>query len=246
MASKELAPAGDFGNTLVTQYSPEESMAIIRESGGDFRMWDFPRAHAPAQGTSFMFKNTPVEPEDDKVIRGVIVGWITTRAYYQQEYGKGDTTAPDCYAPNGTFGVGTPGGECAKCPLGQWDGENRPKCGTSNLILLLRENSIVPVVVQVSRGSLAAFRKYRMGMIDFGGFMYRNVTEVRLEKARARGGTEFAQMVFVSGGPVNADAAGAMKAYGEALTLSVQNDMYTLGNRAVAVSDESNPNDLFV
>jgi hypothetical protein len=38
---------------------------------------------------------------------------------------------PECQAPTGTFGIGNPGGECARCPLSKW-GPRDPATGKSS------------------------------------------------------------------------------------------------------------------
>lgn len=47
-----------------------------------------------------------------------------------REYKPDPKSAPACQAPTGTWGIGSPGGDCSKCPLSKW-GERNPSTGKS-------------------------------------------------------------------------------------------------------------------
>lgn len=48
-----------------------------------------------------------------------------------REYKADPKAAPTCHAPTGTFGIGTPGGDCSQCPLSKW-GDRNPATGKSS------------------------------------------------------------------------------------------------------------------
>lgn len=85
-------------------------------------------------------------------LRGKVVGVRRTRALWHRD---GGTATVVCRSPDGVTGVGSPGGDCADCPMAQWT-DAPPACTLSYEYLLLLAESGAPVVVQMSTRSAGA------------------------------------------------------------------------------------------
>lgn len=140
-----------------------------------------------------------------KELVGIIVGWRDVRLYWRTPYaerGK-QKTPPDCASQDGFFGVGDPGGECASCPLAKYGsdpkGGRAQACKQVRQLLLLREQHVLPEVVNIPPTSHKAAQKYflRLGMmqIPYWGL----VSHLRLDRTQNLDGVDFARVNFIAG-----------------------------------------------
>ena len=60
----------------------------------------------------------PDFPDSEKEIIGVIVDHYPLNSFWTEKY-NGQNVAPNCYSTDNRIGIGTPCGECAKCPSQQ-------------------------------------------------------------------------------------------------------------------------------
>jgi len=158
-------------------------------------------------------------------VEGIIIHWVATRAFYTSNYGEGDGDgAPDCFSPDSITGFGNPGGECKTCPMNEWGSAsqgNGKACKERRMIYILRENSLVPMVVQAPSASLKAFRTYVLAMLDRGGAKFGHTTRFGLRAARA-GNRTYSQITFGRGRKLSNEQAQLVRAYAEMVIPAIE------------------------
>lgn len=130
-------------------------------------------------------------PTATEEIDGVIIDVRRTRAWYKVPYEQsGGGTAPDCFSIDMVKGIGTfQDQDCATCPMNQWGSSPRGSgkgklCGERIRLFLLRQDSLLPMVIGVPPTSLDPVEQYLIGILDKGIFQYwRALTRLTLEEA---------------------------------------------------------------
>ena len=156
----------------------------------------FERIKIPAGGST-IFEipgDDPDEPETVKEFSAVILYHHPVHAYYQEEY-TGGANPPDCGSYDGVMGVGSPGGECSKCPYNAFgSGKNGSKaCKNRRRIYLLREGEIFPMILSLPTGSLKDFSRYLMRVLSKYNKSNAVVTKFTLKKAANNSGIAYSQ-----------------------------------------------------
>jgi hypothetical protein len=159
----------------------------------------FERIKIPAGGTT-VFEipgENPDSPETVKEFSAVILHHHPLNAYYTNKY-TGGSNPPDCGSFDGVTGIGSPGGECAKCPYNRFgSGENGAKaCKNRRRIYLLREGEIFPLILSLPTGSLKDFTRYIMRLLTKGKKSNAVVTRFALKKAANNNGIAYSQAQF--------------------------------------------------
>jgi len=159
----------------------------------------FERIRIPAGGST-MFElpsEDPSNPEMAKEFKAVILYHHPIHAYYTDAY-QGGSNPPDCGSMDGKVGIGTPGGECARCPLNRFgSGSNNSKaCKNRRRLYLLREGDVFPVILSLPTGSLKDFSRYVMMVLNKGCKTNGVVTRFTLKKATNSSGIQFSQAQF--------------------------------------------------
>ncbi len=129
-------------------------------------------------------------------IEGVVVSARDTRVYYKSK--DAGNVPPDCSSIDGVHGKGDPGGECAACPLAQWDsGENGAQaCKQVKQLFMLRGASMLPEVVSLPPTSLKAIRQFFLKLATQGIQYYHCILRVELEKAQNAQGKVYGKAVL--------------------------------------------------
>jgi len=148
MPSTNIATS-DAGAYLALNHSTDEIQAIVADNlaGQQIGEFDLPRVAIPAGGGTRWEVPGPGGSEALDEISGILVFVKQTRAYWKNDDVTGDP--PDCSSPDGRIGHGSPGGECATCPMAQFgsDGKRGQACKQQAVWFLLREDSFLPLVV---------------------------------------------------------------------------------------------------
>ena len=125
----------------------------------------FDRVTIPsAGGTTFELPGEmPGETDAVKEFTGVILYHHPLFSFYHERF-TGGNNAPDCGSYDGVTGIGTPGGDCASCPLNQFgSGENGGKaCKNKRRIYILREGELIPLLLTLPTGSMTIIYIYQM------------------------------------------------------------------------------------
>jgi hypothetical protein len=137
------------------------------------------------------------EPETVSEVEGIITFHKFTRAYWPDEYGKGDE-APVCRSDDGETGIGVPGGNCETCPLARFtedeDGESvRPACRYAKQVFMRRPGEMLPILFTATPVNVDNAERYFTRLSSKGLKFNHVVTKMSLEKARSRSGYDYAK-----------------------------------------------------
>ena len=138
----------------------------------------------------------PGEMDSVKEFTGVILYHHPMSFYYTEAY-SGQKTQPTCCTYDGITGVGTPGGDCKKCPLNQYEsGANGGKaCRNKRRVYLIREGELIPVLLTLPTGSLKIFANYVKRLLAKGKKPSGVVTRFSIAKAQGNG-PAYSQLQF--------------------------------------------------
>ena len=177
-------------------------IAAMRENmdGETITPFDLARIKMPTGGGTAWSVPTRREPDGEmqKTIEGIIVHSQKVRSYYIAKMGEGESAnaPPDCKSDDAKVGEGDPGRMCAECALSKWDGDERPRCKLKQNLFILTDRSFLPIVIEVSPGSLKPIKKF---MLDLSGegMNYAMVrVDLGLEKAQSQGGIDYARLTL--------------------------------------------------
>lgn len=211
---------------LALREDPKALVETMRANVGAQALteFDLDRLRVPAGGAT-QWTVPGLEETQAATVEGVVVAWRDPRSYWAaglEESGGG--TPPDCSSPDGVRGVGTPGGDCASCPMNEWgsarkDGkEARGKaCKETRAMFLLRDGDRLPVVVVAPPSSLKNVRKYFLRLASQGVPYHGVVTRFALARTKNQGGIAYSEIVPAFAGKLDAEAAARVRAYAEAM-----------------------------
>ena len=205
----------DIAESVAFPLANKEELAEVLADleGEEFDSFDLPLIHA-GTGKSVEWVPERGAREVGAVLSGVILKAQTARAYYPDAF-SGGGELPTCSSDDGVTGTGSPGGDCAACPLNEFgSGEGNAKaCAEKRMLYVLEASTIFPIVVQVSAGSLRSWKQYRIAMANMGGYR-RWTTELFLETASGSHGS-FPRIGFRPGERLTDEARATVLKYGE-------------------------------
>ena len=159
----------------------------------------FDRIKIPAAGNiTFEVPGEDGEPEPVKEFSAVILYHHPLFWYYKTKY-TGGNNPPDCSSIDGKIGQGDPGGECANCPLNEYETAEEGKgkaCKNRRLMYVLREGEVFPLMLSLPVGSIKEFTNYLKRIISKGRKSNAVVTRFTLKKATSQGGVVYSQAQF--------------------------------------------------
>jgi len=162
---------------------------------------DLDRIKVPAGGATSWEITTLKGEESVKAIEGIILIADDNRVLYKSAY-TGENDPPDCFSPDGEIGFGDPGGPCATCPLSQWGSAENGRgqaCNLRKLMLILRPDSLLPVIISAPTGSVKPITDYMKRITSAGLPHYAVVSSLGLSKKKSGEGITYAAIepVFV-------------------------------------------------
>jgi hypothetical protein len=207
--SDSIVPAGSFA-----ALAPSEEGVDLQEiveinmgpTGVDPSMLD--RVKVPSGGsTIWEVPGLGDETEAEKELVGVIVGIQNVRSYFASKY-TGGNEPPDCSSSDGINGIPSSdsiegyGGKCATCPKSQWgsavDDDGNPTdgqaCSQRKLLMLLRPDSMLPLVVNVPPSSLKELDKLLLRLTAKKVPFFGAVVSLKLIKEKSGGGIEYSKI----------------------------------------------------
>lgn len=162
----------------------------------------FDRVKVPSGGgLTFMLQEPDANGNTDfREINAVILTHHPMQSYFQGKY-TGGNARPECSSMDGSFGVGAPGGNCARCYLNQFGtAENNSKaCKRKHRIYILKEGEIFPIILDLPTLSVEGFGKYLRRLLTVGKDPGAIVTRFALRKAANKGGMDYSQVTFTEG-----------------------------------------------
>ena len=204
---------------LVFQDQGADLQEIMEENlGGEgISQFDLTRVKIPSGGGTSWSIPTLEGDEDAKELRGIIVYWKNSRAYWKDSFGGG-SNPPDCRSDDGVTGYGDPGGECNKCPLSQWGSDDRGKgqaCKSIRFLFLLRENDILPVAIALPPTSIKPIKNYFLRLATSATPFYSVITTLRLEKTKNADGITYSVVTPSMERKLSPECTAKIKAYAE-------------------------------
>jgi hypothetical protein len=155
---------------------------------------DLDRIKVPAGGATSWEITTLKGEESVKSIEGIILVADDNRMYYDGPY-TGENEPPTCFSPDGEIGFGDPGGECKVCPLAQWgsaDNGSGQACSLRKNMLILRPDSMLPVIISAPPGSIKSITDYLKRITGAGLPHYAVVSSLKLSKKKSGEGIQYA------------------------------------------------------
>jgi len=186
----------------ILKANPETLSAIIAENVGSEGLtpFDLDRIKIPSGGGIAWTLPTRNGEVPAKSFEGVIIFHKLGRAYWQEGMEEsGGGSPPDCTSDDGQIGIGTPGGQCAKCPLAQFGsdpkGGRRQACKQMKQLFIMRDESLLPVVLTLPPTSLAAAKEFMLRRLAaYGRPFWSVLTRFSLEKDKNKAGIEYAKV----------------------------------------------------
>lgn len=200
-----------IGAPLALTMPEEERQAVMAAfavncASGSITEFDLPRIKV-ASGTALWLIPTLEGDVTAPAIDGVVVAARDTRVYYKSK--DAGNVPPDCSSTDAITGKGTPGGECAKCPLAQYDtapdGGAGQACKQVKQLFMLRGSSMLPEVVSLPPTSLKAVRQFFLKLATQGIQYYQCILRIELEKAQSQQGKVYGKAVLVFVRKLSAD-----------------------------------------
>ena len=208
MANDKIIKPQQFG---ILSAAPAELAAmqeLVAEAvRDDVTQFDLPEVKVPAGGGTSWEVPTLEGDEATKSLRVVILCAQRVRQYYADEF-SGENNPPDCASSDGCTGQGSPGGDCASCPLAQWgSGTNGGQaCSERRHMMLLKEDAALPMFLNLPPSSLKGFKKFRALLLGAMTPLHGVVVELGLTKAKSSTGIEYSQVTFAAAGKLDPEA----------------------------------------
>jgi hypothetical protein len=166
-------------------------------SGGNVSEFDLPRIKVMSGAPLWLIPK--LEGEDTAPrIEGVIIASRDTRVYYRSK--EAGNVPPDCSSSDCVTGHGTPGGECASCPLAVWDsadGESSAQaCKQVRQLFMLRGESTLPDIVSLPPTSVKPARQFFLKLLKDRIPHYGAIVAIELEKATSAAGKAYGKARF--------------------------------------------------
>ena len=241
VATRDERPPAIADYALVTGGAKDVAEAI-RANVGDRPLDEFTldRIKVPGSGGTVWSVPSLDGDIDAKEIEGVIVAWKEPRAYWKTSFDEsGGGTPPDCSSNDSFHGVGSPGGECMKCPLaafGSADGKKEGEkgrgqaCKQVRQLFIIQENSLIPIVITVPPTSLQGARKYFLRLASNGVPYYGVTTKFMLSKDKNTDGIPYARIDMVVGKRLNDAEIDIIRDYGAAFRPAIEGTAVQAGD----------------
>jgi hypothetical protein len=193
----------------------------LNAGAGTLSPFDLDRVRVPAGGGLAWEVPTLDGERSEPEIEGVLVYWRDQRSYWRQSFDEtGGGTPPDCSSHDGVRGVGDPGGLCAECPMAAWGSAPRGQgqaCRQTRMLMMIREEDLLPIVIGVPPTSLGPIRKFFLRLASHQVPFYAVVTRLRLRKQKSRDGITYSQIEPVLARRLSLEEGQRIRRYAEGL-----------------------------
>jgi hypothetical protein len=206
-------------NYAALQMNALELKEVLQENlGGEaISAFELDRVKVPSGGGTTWEVPTLEGVEDAKAIEGVVIYFKNQNAYWKEKY-DGQNNPPNCVSNDGMVGIGTPGGDCAVCPLNAFGSEGKGKaCKNMRTLFVLREGDVLPLVLTLPPTSLKDARKYFLRLASKGIPYYGVITEITLDKDKNENGITYSKAKLSLKGRLDPDTVKKLKAFQDSL-----------------------------
>lgn len=220
MAKNETAlvlTSDDFKAVAILGEQPGALAELIRENvGEDITPFDLPRVKVPSGGGIFWGYETAAGPVSTPAIEGIIAHVHKSKSYWAVSLDDStESTPPDCMSFDCITGQGNPGGDCARCPMNQYETAQKGSgkaCKDTADIFIITKTGIMPTVIQVPPTSLKSLKKYGITIMDGGMRLSDVVTKFTLHSEK-KAGKDTAIIDMSVAGPIPAEMKGFVASY---------------------------------
>lgn len=188
-----------------------QTLLRVKVPSGGGKIWTIPDVSSPDGEI------------DARELDVILLHTQLNRTYWADPDAKG--TPPDCSSRDNITGSVSVdaglgfGGACDACPMSKFgSAENKrgQACKLKRTMYFVRENDILPMVVNAPAGSLKNAREYLIGLTQMRKKTHHVITRLTLEKDTNPAGDEFSRIVFQRMGDLAGDQLVAADAYAEA------------------------------
>lgn len=179
----------------------------------------FDTVKSPSGGSTVFSVPGLTGDEAERELTGIVLDYSTPRAYWDSP-DPVEGTPPTCMSTDSI--ISNDGKACLRCPFndfGSKDGESSAKaCKESVLLILLRPNSILPLLVRVPVTSKMRFLRYTTRLAGAMTPVNSVVTRITLERATSKGGKPYALFKFEAFRKLDPDETARARAYARQLS----------------------------
>jgi hypothetical protein len=221
-----LIEPGDDSPYAVLRQDPNDLRELLADAlGGETLAFkDLDRIKVPSGGGTTWEIPTLNGEVATKEIRGVIIHRATRRSYWPtplEDRGDDDDGRPDCASVDGRVGIGNPGGDCASCPMNEWNSDIKggpgKACKETRQLFVLTENDLLPLAITIPPGSLAGAKDYFMRLLRAQLSPTDVVTVISLSKQQNAAKINFARVEFTAAERLSPEARNRVKEYATAM-----------------------------
>lgn len=145
------------------------------------------------------------------------------RAYFPESGAK--SQPPTCSSPDAAVGLGTPGGECQKCPLARFGSDQKTgrgqACKQVKQLFIIRGKALLPELIALPPTSLKSAKQYLLKLASQGIPYYTVVTRFALQKTES-GGNTYSKAVLSFVRQLSSDEATGAATYREMISPLVE------------------------
>lgn len=194
-------------NALASDEAREVAAALRENFDGEtLDPWKLPRIKINPGSAPAWSVNYGEGEELARSVTGIVIEMRKSRAYWSKSLDEGGAgSPPDCVSIDGSIGIGNPGGECATCPLNQFNTARGAKEGetgrgkacneTRQLFMLTEPSPIIPALVTLPATSIKAWTQFLMGRASKGSLYWKNQITLDLEPTKNAGGIAYSQLI---------------------------------------------------
>ena len=208
---------------------------------------DLEHIKLPAGGNRYWTIETPEGQDTTPEIQGIIIYKQTIRGYWAKSIEEGGgSMPPDCSSEDGV--TGTVYGDCKTCHLNQFGSSRTSRgkaCQEKQLLYVLVEDRILPIIIQVPATSLKSVHQYMVSLIGSKNPRpyWQVVTSFKLITIKGDPFT-YAQIVAQSEGFLDANQVEQLRAFRKDLTPKLKQFSRTNLQELVLESDSEDEDDM--
>ena len=193
----------------------EMSQILEANIGAENEIGEFDLDRVGMPGAGGLAWNVPDingEPEPVAEIVGVILLHGDRRSFWKKSFDEtGGGVPPDCSSLDGRVGLGyirndEPSDDnppkrraCKTCPLSQWGSvaqvegkeNNGQACSARKLLYMIRENDILPLVIDLAPTSVGLLTKFMLRLTSRRVPCYGAVVGLKLKNEQSKGGVKY-------------------------------------------------------
>lgn len=221
MASNKMAvPQTDLQIvTMDTDFAKVKEAAA--KAGETITVRDFTKLKVPSGTSAAVFCLESIDGEQTPAtIDCIILEMQPINVYFDTPY-DGTVVPPTCVANDGITGIGTPGGDCARCPLNEFgtgkDGQGKA-CSNRRHLLALIQGEIFPLFINVPPTSVKALRTYILNVIKKTLAPSEVITKIGLKKVTSNTNMPYYEMDFSYVATLDENQLAIVQKYQESLS----------------------------